>query len=173
MACSLCYATNEHLMEFKSEEAKRLHVSSILLKYFSFCFNVSMSRRAFCYQRLLFQSIGFISMTHIIFLINIHMYKLLQEEPEYGCVCRKCWCNVDVFHNFYLRIEEIQRLNFKTEYIEPMKCDVAAFDANELITTNEDVQPFENGTKQEFDNTSDSDNYFFENDGKIPFESHS
>lgn len=30
-------------------------------------------------------------------------------EPLEGIVCRKCWCQIEVFHNFYTRIENIHR----------------------------------------------------------------
>lgn len=41
MVCSLCYTTNENLIEFDGEEAKLINLDSIVYKYFAFCFEVS------------------------------------------------------------------------------------------------------------------------------------
>lgn len=82
-----------------------------------------------------------------------------QNESNSGGVCRKCWCNVDAFHRFYLLIEEIHGLDFKTEYAEPLKCEVSAYEIND------DSQFFAHCEAKQFDNMSDSDNNFFENDG--------
>lgn len=74
-----------------------------------------------------------------------------------GCVCRKCWCNVDIFHQFYIRIEEIQGIYYKTENI--IKCDITSCDSKDLII-NEDSQFFENNTTEDFDNISVKNDQF-------------
>lgn len=35
------------------------------------------------------------------------LFCLIQDEPQNGKICRKCWWKVDMFHEFYNRIEEI------------------------------------------------------------------
>lgn len=42
MACLLCYGTNDDLIDLISDEAKQYDIASVLYKYFSFCFNVSL-----------------------------------------------------------------------------------------------------------------------------------
>lgn len=64
---------------------------------------------------------------------------------------------MDVFNEFYVRIEEIQGNYFKTEHIEPIKCDSVTKD---LIDHN--ALPFcENSADDDgFDNISVESHYF-------------
>lgn len=45
------------------------------------------------------------------------MQNHLQEEPQSGKVCRKCWCKVGLFHEFYMRIEEIHTTVFPSTVV--------------------------------------------------------
>lgn len=83
-----------------------------------------------------------------------------QEEPKTGYICRKCWCKVDIFHQFYLQIEEIQSACYKSEYVEQIKCDVLSDDTKE-----DESVFFANDVQDNFDNIS-VENDFFKNEGK-------
>lgn len=41
----------------------------------------------------------------------LRFYSILQEQPEEGSVCQKCWVKVSVFHEFYTHIECLHRAN--------------------------------------------------------------
>lgn len=43
MACSLCYERKDSLIDLSGDEAKQFHITSILYKFFAFCFPVSSS----------------------------------------------------------------------------------------------------------------------------------
>lgn len=69
-----------------------------------------------------------------------------------------------MFHHYYLRIEEIHMHEYKSEYIEPIKCDVIAFEADHLIP-NDDSRLYGESMPKELNDVSDSDNDFFGNHG--------
>lgn len=72
---------------------------------------------------------------------------------------------MEVFHNFYLRIEEIHEFDYKSVFIEPIKCDVTVFEQNDLKATDES-QLYASAEPKDFENLSNSDDNFFGNDGK-------
>lgn len=48
-----------------------------------------------------------------------------KERPKDGYICRKCWLQVNIFHQFYVRIEQIQGIYYKIdETIDQIKCDL-------------------------------------------------
>ncbi|XP_031629858.1 zinc finger protein 729-like isoform X2 [Contarinia nasturtii] len=92
------------------------------------------------------------------------------EEQKNGCICRKCWYRVDAFHQFYTRIEEVQKNYNRHEIIEESKCDTTLEDTKELIIAedpefiaNNDNQD-DNNVTEEFDSISFNDGFFDAND---------
>lgn len=65
---------------------------------------------------------------------------------------------MDVFHQFYVRIEEIQGICYKSEPVEQIKCDTS-YDSREIIS-NDDTEAFGNDMPEDFDSVSVDDNYF-------------
>lgn len=64
---------------------------------------------------------------------------------------------MDVFNQFYVRIEEI---HFKTEHIEPIRCDP--------VTRDDDSPFYENSADDDgFDNISVESNYFNDDNGNF------
>lgn len=149
MACSLCYESKDSLIDFESDEAKQLYIANILYKHFPFCFIVSK-----------------IYSTYVEFTFEILNRFILQEEPKYGQVCRKCWCKVDIFHQFFVRIEEIQGVCYRNEHIASNKCDTTSNDTKDLIIS-ENIEFLESPhtPTDNFDNISVDDNYFEANSG--------
>lgn len=90
MFCKICVEQNEQFLDLNSDEAKNCKASKLLYKYLAICFNVSI-----------------VMYVQIAFIYNIVLN--FQEEPQEGIVCRKCWCQIELFHNFYTRIENIHR----------------------------------------------------------------
>lgn len=42
------------------------------------------------------------------FQIGWNITNVLQNEPETGEICEKCWLRVEQFHQFYVKIQRIQ-----------------------------------------------------------------
>lgn len=118
MICLLCYESNKDSIRLVSQEGKQHRVSSLLFKYFRFCFEVCETERQGWRYKMVFNS------------INLH----LQTEPTNGNLCKVCWQKVVVFHEFYMQIESIFEqtnknrivssiLNVKEETIEEVVCE--------------------------------------------------
>lgn len=69
-----------------------------------------------------------------------------------------------MFHQFYIRIEEIQGICYRDVHIESNKCDTTSSDSKDLIIS-ENIEFLENDTTDNFDNISVDHDYFDENSG--------
>lgn len=69
-----------------------------------------------------------------------------------------------MFHQFYIRIEEIQGICYRDGHIESNKCDTTSSDSKDLIIS-ENIEFLENDTTDNFDNISVDHDYFDENSG--------
>lgn len=125
MICLLCYETNDESIVLDSDEGKQLNISSLLFKYFRFCFDVSSiynenKKKKQKNENQITTEISF----HILFL---------QFEPIDGDLCLKCWQKTLAFHEFYVQIESVHEtisdnkvtVTVKTEAPEAttIKCD--------------------------------------------------
>lgn len=86
------------------------------------------------------------------------MIIIMQEEPHSGKVCRKCWCKVGLFHEFYICIEEIHRTVFpSTVVIEDL---IQTFkDGDELKNESNDFDGFSEFMGGDCDFTIATNNY--------------
>lgn len=116
MICVLCYESNKDSIRLISSEGKQHRVSSLLFKYFQFCFEVRET--ANCFNGFQLQL----------------SYIVPQKEPTDGDLCRDCWQKMVLFHEFYMRIEYIYEttskdrivssiLKVKEENVEEIRCE--------------------------------------------------
>lgn len=116
MICVLCYESNKDSIRLISNEGTEHRLSSLLFKYFRFCFEVRET--AICLNGFQLQL----------------SYIVPQKEPTHGDLCRECWQKIVVFHEFYMRIEYIYEttskdliassiLKVKEENCEEIRCE--------------------------------------------------
>lgn len=85
----------------------------------------------------------------------------MQEEPKDGYVCRKCWLNIESFHEYYLIIEALHNSLGEGEttifenYVQ----------AN--LVKQEPLNPDENDNNSFSDHKSDIDNHFDNRSGNL------
>lgn len=92
----------------------------------------------------------------------------LQEEPKDGCICQKCWCKIDVFHQFYVRIEIIQAniVPMRCETVEPVNDDANLIPASKVLNTTEtsplitEDSNFHENNVSDYENASVDQDYF-------------
>lgn len=76
-------------------------------------------------------------------------------KPRVGYLCRKCWLKVETFHLFYVRIEQIQGICYKTETIDQIKYDLPpCTDAPDPNINYDESQMPESGAEDGFDDLS-------------------
>lgn len=116
MICRLCLEHTDDALDIKSDEGIQWNVSAILSRYFHFCFAVSGDGR-YC------------SITSR--YINV-LHSIPKDGSCQGVVCRKCWWEVKIFHEYYIRIESLHRVTqtndgiFEESVNEHLKIDLLA-----------------------------------------------
>lgn len=92
-------------------------------------------------------------------------YYCFQVEPIDGGVCHRCWCQVDIFHKFYLRIERIHRFENTVTKID-INSKFVRNEADDFMKNDVcDVIPFVDSSYEDLDAVIISD-YFF-NEGTV------
>lgn len=141
MACRLCLEKADDVLAIESDEGIQSNVAAILDKYFQFCFAVSGAPSGVFISHHLFRVI----------MNNNFSHSISQGESNRGVVCRKCWWEVKMFHDFYSRIEAVHCVTQGNESIfvrnvtEHLKIDLVTKEENTEFKrcTDEDCQTAE------------------------------
>lgn len=141
MACRLCLEQADDVLAIESDEGIQSNVAAILDRYFQFCFAVSDAPS------------GVLISHHLprVIMNNNFSHSILQGESNRGVVCRKCWWEVKMFHDFYSRIEAVHCVTQGNESIfvrsvtEHLKIDLVTKEENNEFKrcTDEDCQTAE------------------------------